>query len=119
MPGSDTVAKLNNYRTLKLAQTATCFALFGIGLFFIYGDIIDDDFIIQVHIFTWTLLVCTILTAIAAVLLHIGNNNADKGSLKAFLVLGCLTYSLFDKCAGGFPVVRRRIEEIEQGSFMI
>merc|ERR1739842_109141 len=55
-----------------------------------------------------------ILSTIAAVLLHFGNKNGNKGALKAFYFFGGITYSFFDCCAGGIPLVKRRIAEIEQ-----
>ncbi|CAL4080315.1 unnamed protein product [Meganyctiphanes norvegica] len=126
MTESETAGKVRKYVYLKIAQTATCLLLFAIGLFFIwvgtdddggYESLDDEEFFdqIYVHIFTWTLLLSAVLAGVAAIILHRGNKNADAGTLKTFLCVGCLTYSLFDKCGGGFPLVRQRIEEIEQG----
>ncbi|CAL4080313.1 unnamed protein product [Meganyctiphanes norvegica] len=113
MTESDSVAKLNKYRNLKIVQAATCFFFFLISYMFVYLGL--GDFGIPGAIFTFVMLISFILSTVAAIVLHCGNKLGKVGALKAFLVLGCMTYGWFDMCAGGFPLVRQRIQEIEQG----
>lgn len=108
---------VNEYRKLKVIQTVVIFILFGLGLVVLFLSGLDlGQFVIHVHIFTWAVLVSGVLSVVAVLLLHFGNTMPNRNMLKAFMVFGCLTYSMFDNCAGGFASVRKRIVEIEANS---
>ncbi|CAL4070903.1 unnamed protein product [Meganyctiphanes norvegica] len=115
MKEGNTHAKLNRYRDNKIAQAIICFhlILITVGLISKYIDLADIYGVILILVSVF--LISFILTITAAIVLHCGNTNSNVGALKTFIVLGSMTYSCFDVYAGGFPVVRQRIQEIEQG----
>ncbi|CAL4248868.1 unnamed protein product [Meganyctiphanes norvegica] len=117
-PGGDMSPreKIHEYRNLKIIQMVICSIVFAIGIGTISLVEIPKSFSIHIHIFTWVFLAGAVLVATAVILLHLGNKNENKRILKAALVFCFLSYSWFDRCAGGFAVVRQRIVEIEKSS---